>query len=458
MTEIAIRAEGLGKQYRLGRAQPKYDTLRDSLSRTARSALARLRSGLRPTSTAGGGESFWALRDVSFELHRGEVLGIVGRNGAGKSTLLKVLTRITKPTTGWAEVRGRVGSLLEVGTGFHPELTGRENIFLNGSILGMTRTEIYRQFDRIVDFAEVGQFVDTPVKHYSSGMYMRLAFAVAAHLEPEVLVVDEVLAVGDAEFQKKCLGRMSEVSREGRTVLFVSHNMHAIQRLCTRCLLLEKGRAVAMGPTAPIVTRYLSSGAGESVANDWIPLGEIRRTGSGAARYVAVKLSSLDEAHGFQPFQEGPLVISLAIESRIRPSVVGMAISVYDQQGTHLINADSDTLGEEVLLPEGWSVWQFSIKKLYLKPGIYVLGLWLADRMGDVYDRVEAALQFEVVELVEPRVGVRLNPRYDGVVTCRFELEQATSDLLPSRVPLPDRAAEGSPGRARSGEWVPNPR
>src|SRR5947209_14633011 len=222
----AIRVSGLGKCYRLsgGRARSSYRTLRESLIELASIPLR----GWRGSGNGLDSEDFWALRDVAFEVREGEVLGIIGRNGAGKSTLLKILSRITKPTTGRVEVNGRVGSLLEVGTGFHPELTGRENIYLNGSILGMSRREITRKFDEIVDFAEIEQFLDTPVKRYSSGMYVRLAFAVAAHLNPEILVVDEVLAVGDVAFQKKCLGKMGEVSRGGRTVLFVSHNMAAI--------------------------------------------------------------------------------------------------------------------------------------------------------------------------------------------------------------------------------------
>jgi len=233
MTDIAIRVENLSKLYHIGRARQRHDTLRDALSAAFR----------RPASRAARreDETLWALRDVSFEVQRGEVVGIIGRNGAGKSTLLKILSRITEPTSGRAEIHGRVGSLLEVGTGFHPELTGRENVYLNGAILGMHRTEIDRKFDEIVAFAEIEKFLDTPVKHYSSGMYVRLAFAVAAHLDPEILLVDEVLAVGDAAFQRKCLGKMDSVGKEGRTVLFVSHNMAAVTNLCDWGLLLDAG-------------------------------------------------------------------------------------------------------------------------------------------------------------------------------------------------------------------------
>lgn len=258
MSDIAIRANRLGKQYRLGALyEQRYRTLRESLG-------SLLKGGERKPK-----ETIWALRDVSFEVKQGQVLGVIGRNGAGKSTLLKLLSRVTEPTEGEAEIHGRVGSLLEVGTGFHPELTGRENIFLNGAILGMRRTEIERKFDEIVAFAEVEQFIDTPVKRYSSGMYLRLAFAVAAHLEPEILVVDEVLAVGDAEFQRKCLGKMGDVAREGRTVLFVSHNMSAILRLTEETLVIEKGRLALRAPTPQAVDYYLSRGFSREGERIW---------------------------------------------------------------------------------------------------------------------------------------------------------------------------------------------
>ncbi len=255
---VAIDAHGLGKQYRLAPRQA-YGTVRESLSRAAAAPLSWLRRPSAHAAAVEPPELIWALRDVSFAIPAGEVVGVVGRNGSGKSTLLKILSRITEPTTGHAVVRGRVGSLLEVGTGFHPELTGRENVFLNGAILGMRRAEIARKFDEIVAFAEVEQFIDTPVKHYSSGMQMRLAFAVAAHLEPEILLVDEVLAVGDLEFQKKCLGKIDDVSHDGRTVLFVSHQMNQLRRLCGRCLWLDRGRVVDFGETRDILTRYEAS-------------------------------------------------------------------------------------------------------------------------------------------------------------------------------------------------------
>ncbi len=262
MPDVVISAEGLGKRYLIGHETERGDNaLRDVMARTVRNFAKSARDMIRGRQLVVGNEveEFWALKDVNFEIKRGEVVGIIGRNGAGKSTLLKVLSRITEPTTGRVEIRGRVASLLEVGTGFHPELTGRENIFLNGAILGMTQAEIKRKFDEIVAFAEVEKFLDTPVKRYSSGMYVRLAFAVAAHLEPEILIVDEVLAVGDAEFQRKCLGKMKDVAGDGRTVLFVSHNMAAIRALCDRALQLSRGSVVRDAPTAIVAAEYLAA-------------------------------------------------------------------------------------------------------------------------------------------------------------------------------------------------------
>jgi len=251
VSPVAIRVEGLGKRYRIGERE-RYRALRDTLVDAIKAPIRRRRE-------QGGDNTIWALRDVSLQVGQGEVLGVIGHNGAGKSTLLKILSRITEPTEGRAEVRGRVGSLLEVGTGFHPELTGRENIYLNGAILGMKRSEIARRFDEMVAFAEVERFIDTPVKRYSSGMYLRLAFAVAAHLEPEILLVDEVLAVGDAAFQKKCLGRMSDVAREGRTVLFVSHNLPSIEKLCQRVVVIDGGRVVMQGDPVTCIAAYLGA-------------------------------------------------------------------------------------------------------------------------------------------------------------------------------------------------------
>lgn len=293
MSDAIITVENLGKCYRLQHQQERqrYVALRDVITSKVKGLFGNQQSAIGNRQSE---EDFWALKDVSFEVKPGEVVGIIGRNGAGKSTLLKILSRITEPTKGRITLRGRVASLLEVGTGFHPELTGRENIFLNGAILGMARAEIRAKFDEIVAFAEVEKFLDTPVKRYSSGMYVRLAFAVAAHLEPEIMIVDEVLAVGDAQFQRKCLGKMQSVAHEsGRTVLFVSHNMTAVQTLCTRALLLRDGRSVADGPAKAVVHDYLSSGGAEmrrrwtepqkAPGNEWVRLKSANVRGSDSA-------------------------------------------------------------------------------------------------------------------------------------------------------------------------------
>jgi lipopolysaccharide transport system ATP-binding protein len=264
---VAIRVSHLGKKYMLGGPQEPYHTLRDAITSTLRAPARILRKSVPD-------QGFWALRDVSFDVEQGEVVGIIGRNGAGKSTLLKILSRITAPTEGLVELHGRVGSLLEVGTGFHPELTGRENIYLSGSILGMKRREIDTKLDDIIKFSEIEKFLDTPVKRYSSGMYVRLAFAVAAHLEPEILLVDEVLAVGDAAFQKKCLGKMADISKEGRTVLFVSHNMNAVEQLCTHCILIENGRMKERGSdVGRIIKSYLFPEGGDVLSSQWVNQG-----------------------------------------------------------------------------------------------------------------------------------------------------------------------------------------
>ena len=294
MTSLAIQVEGLSKLYRIGARQTGYKTLREALTDSFTAPLHRLRSKmqLRDLRPANRDHSFWALKDVSFTVNRGEVVGIIGRNGAGKSTLLKILSRITEPTTGFAEICGRVGSLLEVGTGFHPELTGRENIYLNGAILGMRKAEIERKFDEIVAFAEIETFIDTPVKHFSTGMYLRLAFAVAAYLEPEILIVDEVLAVGDANFQRKCLDKMEDIGQQGRTVLLVSHNMSAITRMCSRAVLINEGKVVKDGPAAEVVSVYLSSGLASTCTREWPD--PTNAPGGNVARLRAVRVRNED--------------------------------------------------------------------------------------------------------------------------------------------------------------------
>jgi lipopolysaccharide transport system ATP-binding protein len=332
-----IRVENLGKCYRLNHTRSRgsfgYRSLREDVMRVLRSPLRRWTNG----HSASKKKDFWALREVGFQLESGETLGIVGRNGAGKSTLLKILSRITRPTTGRVELRGRVGSLLEVGTGFHPELTGRENIFLNGAILGMTRAEIARKFDQIVAFAEIEKFLDTPVKHYSSGMYVRLAFAVAAHLEPEILIVDEVLAVGDSEFQKKCMSKMGDVAGQGRTVLFVSHNMSAVQTLCKRAMLLERGQVKQIGTSRAVVTEYLK--ASDAVVHT--PLTDRHdRAGDGRFRFEELRLlDAAGQPRGYAVTGEDCYVVLKLVTTErdaALSSPLDVAVVIRDGQGQKL--------------------------------------------------------------------------------------------------------------------------
>lgn len=320
MSDIAIRVENLSKRYRIGMLQERPDTLRDVLVMGARRAGRAFRKNKDESESP---THIWALKDVSFEVTKGQVLGIVGRNGAGKSTLLKVLSRVTDPTEGHGEIHGRVGSLLEVGTGFHPELSGRENIFLNGAILGMRREEINRKFDEIVEFSEVGQFIDTPVKRYSSGMYLRLAFAVAAHLEPEILVVDEVLAVGDAEFQRKCLGKMSDVAQEGRTVLFVSHNMSAILRLTQETIVLDHGQIVLRAPTPEAVDTYLNMGLSKQGERTW--LGE----DVAEAPFEPVALRVLNHQSQVADTVNAAEGFSIELEYNLSEAISGLRVGIY---------------------------------------------------------------------------------------------------------------------------------
>jgi len=417
----AIRIEKLGKCYHLGHEGQRggYRTLRESLV-GAPAALARL---MRNRLGGGRSEEFWALKDVDLEVEPGEIVGIIGHNGAGKSTLLKILSRITKPTVGRAEIHGRVGSLLEVGTGFHPELTGRENIFLNGSILGMSHREIGRRFDEIVAFAEVERFLDTPVKRYSSGMYVRLSFAVAAHLEPEILLVDEVLAVGDAQFQKKCLGKMEGIASGGRTILLVSHQMSLVQRLSHRVALLERGRITAVGTTEDVVARYLGRGPQGSSPEAWIDLSQATRIGVGGAHFAAVQYHCPTEGSSGQPCADCPLELRMIIEAETIRSVDGLAVRFYDQYGTLLINANLVFLGDSIALGVGRNEISLFIEQLHLNPGVYTIDLSLGiASIGEVIDDISPAFRLDVIEA--PRVGglaVSSSPwRGKGLVTCRF--------------------------------------
>jgi len=351
MSNVAVRVEGLGKLYRIGGKQERYRTLRDSLTDAVSAPFRRARSLLHGQAYGAAGleETIWALKDVSFEVHHGEVVGIIGRNGAGKSTLLKILSRITEPTEGYADVYGRVGSLLEVGTGFHPELTGRENIYLNGAILGMTRAEIDRKFDEIVDFAEVERFIDTPVKHYSSGMGLRLGFAVAAHLEPEILVVDEVLAVGDAQFQKKCLGKMSDVAGEGRTVLFVSHNMAAVRNLCLSAVLLENGSVGQTGDVNSVISTYLKEQMQSNERSG--PIGGVKHLQIEEVELRDMDGSPVDIVSSCQPVQ---FIIRYSTLTNEPVKNVRFALRVLDTMDQHLFAfANYFTDGFKDIPPEG---------------------------------------------------------------------------------------------------------
>jgi lipopolysaccharide transport system ATP-binding protein len=425
MTHYAIEVSKLGKRYTIGAPPVRNRNLREVLLHTAAAPVRNLRR-LRSHGRGGsdGPTTLWALSDVSFAIQPGEVVGLVGRNGSGKSTLLKVLSRITNPTAGFADVEGRVGSLLEVGTGFHPELTGRDNVYLNGAILGMSRMETRRRFDEIVEFAGIGAFIDTPVKRYSSGMYVRLAFAVAAHLEPEIMILDEVLAVGDAEFQNKCLSKMDEVARSGRTVLFVSHNLPSIQRLCPRSIMLDAGRIVADGPTKDVLNQYLAVGAREAQPGHWIELTDAKRTGSGAATFSGIRYSSHSDVHDLRPFTGGGVEFELTVRARAPQPVVSLAVSIANQSGTNLVNADTSTLDDSVSLREGESTWRITIDRLFLKPGRYTVGLWLGGRTGEPLDRIESAFRLEVMDAMPGRRAVRLDSRYDGVVACDFNVAE----------------------------------
>lgn len=417
MSEYAIKVENLGKKYLLRHqaAGRRYVALRDVLTEKARSLLGNGKSA----SVNPQREEFWALKDVSFEIKPGEAVGIIGRNGAGKSTLLKLLSRITEPTTGRIRLRGRVASLLEVGTGFHPELTGRENIFLNGAILGMSRVEIQKKFDEIVAFAEVEKFLDTPVKRYSSGMYMRLAFAVAAHLEPEILVVDEVLAVGDAEFQKKCLGKMNTVAEQGRTVLFVSHNLQAIRQMCRQVVLLKQGRVAFAGDTHAGVTCYLNQNADVSLATTDLATYP-RSKPPEAGKLLNVKFL---DSQG-EPVTRIKCVDDLIVLVRFRVnqpvSTLDIPMAIVHSEGIRIFSeAYSDQYKKLQLDPGEYEV-QFSIPLRFLKLEAYSLAVGLFDgpRFGDFIEGLplpdlyneEANMHMETHRWGVVRIPVAWNP------------------------------------------------
>ncbi len=393
MSDIAIQVEGLSKLYHIGKRQT-YKTARESLTNVL-TAPARWLKNLGRPQQDDPATDLWALKDISFEVKRGEVVGIIGRNGAGKSTLLKVLSRITEPTAGRIRIHGRVGSLLEVGTGFHPELTGRENIFLNGAILGMHRPEIAVKFDEIVAFSEIDKFIDTPVKYYSSGMYMRLAFAVAAHLEPEILVVDEVLAVGDAEFQKKCLGKMKDVAVSGRTVLFVSHNMSAIQTLCNSAILLHAGQLDTAGDLPSVITKYLARG---NVGRD-ISLAERNdRTGSQRARCVQAVIISekLQRAANTVATSEA-FRIEMTIEAKQPIRDAFAAVGIDSSDGVRLLTLFGQFTHNPLQLHSGMNKVVCHVQGLPLRPGLYRINTFVGDH-HESYDHIVNAIEMEIID------------------------------------------------------------
>src|SRR2546426_4851965 len=398
MSDIAIHVESLGKRYRIGANQQAYKTLKEKLTETAATPFRAVRHLLTRNGNGAGGNgqdvsgkrqdfpltpyrlprssnTIWALRDVSFEIKRGEVVGIIGRNGAGKSTLLKILSRITDPTEGYADIHGRVGSLLEVGTGFQPELTGRENIFLNGSILGMKRAEIKKKFDEMVDFAEIEKFIDTPVKHYSSGMYVRLAFAVAAHLDPEILIVDEVLSVGDAAFQKKCLGKMGDVAKKGRTVLFVSHNLGAVIRLCDRCIWLNEGRVVRDGVPSEIINAYLKEGTSNQAERRW---SFSEAPGDDSLRLIAVRICQPAGIPNAAIDITKPFDIEIETEVLKPTPEAGAGLRVLTADGYIALHTMEIMNGERLVTRRGRRVSVCHLPAYTLNAGTYVLSVGVA--------------------------------------------------------------------------------
>ena len=378
MSDVAIRCENISKRYRLG-TQEKYKALRDVIANAVSAPFRR-------NGSATEDSHIWALDDISFEVKHGQVIGVIGHNGGGKSTLLKILSRITKPTRGYAEIDGRVGALLEVGTGFHAELTGRENIYLNGAILGMAKAEIDRKFDEIVAFAEVEKFIDTPVKRYSSGMYVRLAFGVAAHLETEVLLVDEILAVGDAQFQRKCFAKMSEIGKHGRTILFVSHNMASIRSICEEAIILDRGRLVAKGEVNEAVDRYLAQAGSED--------DEVVETNSFTVNSVQIKSNHSPVIKTFDPVE-----VKVSFVPKAEVADAGLYVSILTTDLRRLTGLDFKDFATAPPLKAG-EVCElgFAVESLPLLPGVYQLEVHLKDMARGLIETVPRAYQFEVAE------------------------------------------------------------
>jgi lipopolysaccharide transport system ATP-binding protein len=391
---VAIRAENLGKQYIVGGAEQVYGSFREMLTGAFTAPMRKYR---KLKGEVNDKETFWALKNLDFEVRAGEVIGIIGRNGAGKSTLLKLLGRITSPTEGRIEITGRLGSLLEVGTGFHPELTGRENILLNGTILGMTRQEISAKFDDIVKFAEIERFVDTPVKRYSSGMYVRLAFSVAAHLNTDILLVDEVLAVGDLNFQRRCLGKMQDAAQHGRTVLFVSHNLAAIKALCGRTIFLHDGKIVKQGPTEEIVKMYLDFNVSQSMASAVRLVNAPRVEGGARIRLVRARITNEQgkQTNSFAIWEA--FKIEFSVQNPTSPTDATFWLLVRSQDGIVVLSAKQHDVSSAIELKSGETGLSVTITPNGLLPGIYsvALGAYDSDRR-QVLDWVDDAIRFEI--------------------------------------------------------------
>lgn len=427
MSEIAIRVEGLSKRYQIGARQRGYKTMREGLTNAAVAPFRAIRSKWQGTSekNQSGNNSIWALQDISFEVKRGEALGLIGPNGSGKSTLLKILSRITEPTHGVADIHGRVSSLLEVGTGFHPELTGRENVYLNGAILGMRKQEIDRKFDEIVAFSEVEKFIDTQVKRYSSGMYLRLAFAVAAHLEPEILLVDEVLAVGDAAFQRKCLGKMGDVAKEGRTVFLVSHNMASITRLSDKALWLKNGRVQAFGEPETVVADYLSSGVNEfaeiAFSNG---SGSAPAPGSDYVRLLAARIRNSD-GHVTSTL-DCRLPFTVEVEYKIlRPTNslrIGITVSAHDSTVV-LSSKDTDNSADGIARAPGTYFGRCTFPGEFLNNGQYFISLGSDTPMIQTHFSLERLLAFHIEQTGS--VDGHIPDRRQGLIRMKFPWQTA---------------------------------
>ncbi|KKQ18770.1 MAG: ABC transporter related protein [Berkelbacteria bacterium GW2011_GWA1_36_9] len=400
MTKSVIKVQNLGKKYKIGLREPYY-SLRDSVANLFKKKKPR--------------DEFCALQGINFEVKEGEVLGIIGPNGAGKSTLLKVISRITPPTTGRVLIQGKIASLLEVGTGFHPELTGRENIYLSGAVLGMSRAEISKKFNQIVEFSGISQFIDTPVKRYSSGMYVRLAFSVAAHLEPDILIIDEVLAVGDANFQKKCLGKMGEVSQGGRTVLLVSHNMHSILSLSSRCLFLSKGKLIQSGEPEKVVKAYRESASGNSQGKT--NLTKAAHYGDGSACFTHI---SLRDPEGNPIFVTGcNIEVELTIKAYENISNANVAIVISDEQENRLIDVNTLIKGYSLDLKKKQQAKViFLLKNVRLQPGVYTVAVWMGAFASHEIDAAKYASSFE---MEARREDVLYTSPFPGVYACEFD-------------------------------------